>query len=112
MNKLLPAFVLTALLTTAMLPARGFAATGRLNFQGRLVDAASKNPKNGTFALTFRICETPSGSCASPLWTEVQSVPVVNGLFSAQLGAATPLTSAVFAMGAERFLEIQVETET
>lgn len=105
-------FVLTALLTAALLPATGFAATGRLNFQGRLVDAASKNPKNGTFNLTFRICETQSGSCATPLWTEVQSVPVVNGLFSAQLGAATPLTSAVFAMGAERFLEIQVESET
>lgn len=103
---------LTALLLTAILAPMSFAASGRMNFQGRLIDAASKNPKNGSFNITFRICDTETGSCVSPLWTESQAVPVVNGLFSAQLGAATPLTPSVFAAGSDRFLEIQVESET
>ncbi len=82
----------------------------RINFQGKLLDT-NKNPRNGSYSITFRICDTPSGSCASPIWAETQaSVSVVNGVFNVQLGAVTPLSADVFADPA-RYLEIQIGAE-
>lgn len=86
------------------------AVPDRINFQGKLVDT-NNNPRNGSYSLTFRLCDTPSGSCASPLWTETQpSVTVTNGVFSAPLGSVTPLTASVFD-AATRYLEIQIGSE-
>ena len=44
---------------------------------------------DGSYDLTFKIYATPSGGRA--LWTETKSVQVVNGVFDAILGSATPL---------------------
>jgi len=83
---------------------------GRINFQGKLLDT-NKNPRNGNYNLTFRLCDTLAASCASPLWNETQSnVPVSNGVFSVQLGNSTPITPSVMA-GSSVFLEIQIGAE-
>jgi hypothetical protein len=70
-----------------------------INFQGRLSDQGG-NPRNGAFDMTFRICDSPGGNCAAApgqLWTETHTgasqVSVVNGIFSVQLGAVTPIPS-------------------
>jgi len=82
----------------------------RINFQGKLLDT-NKNPRNGSFNLVFRICDTPASSCASPIWTESQTgVPVTNGVFSLQLGSVTPLPATAFSSD-ERYLEIQIGSE-
>ena len=90
---------------------RAFAAVpGFINFQGRLLDA-NKLPRNGSFTMTFKICDTLAGDCSSPLWTEVKNVSVTNGVFAVQLGSTTALTSGVFSAAA-RYLEITVGAET
>lgn len=100
------------------LQAPGYAAVpGLVNFQGSLLDA-SKLPRTGNYAMTFRICDSLAGACTIPcavgnpcLWTEDQNVAVANGVFSVQLGGVAAIDPAVFG-GAARYLEIVVAGET
>ena len=80
-----------------------------INFQGRLLDS-NKLPRNGLFAVTFKICNTLAGDCSSPLWFENKTVSVANGVFAVQLGSTTALTPGVFSAAA-RWLDITVEGE-
>ncbi len=66
----------------------------KISYQGQLNDQAGA-PVNGTVSMTFSLYEVESGGSA--LWSETQSVQVSNGVFSVQLGAATPLVSSLFA---------------
>ena len=93
------------------------AVPGLINFQGRLLDS-DKLPRNGDYAMTFRICDSLAGSCAGGcavgnpcLWTENRTVTAANGVFSVQLGAVTPIDPAVFG-GDTRYLEMVVAGET
>lgn len=84
-----------------------------LSHQGRLLDG-SDNPVTGTRDLTFRIYETPTGG--TPLWTETHlSVPVTNGLYSVILGSTVTISGDLIvtggALGTERFLEIEVQSD-
>lgn len=94
----------------AALPAAA-GVSPRVTVQGRLLDPATGSPKEESSAdLTFKVFAAASGGTA--LWTEgPTTVSLDNGLFSAELGASVPLSSAVF-LGAARWLEIQVESET
>lgn len=93
------------------IPATVLAVPGRIRFQGRLTDA-NKTQRNGTFSMTFRICDSLAGSCVSPLWTETQpSVQVTNGLFATRLGMINALSETIFT-GDTTYLEIEVEGET
>src|SRR5262245_46430508 len=90
------------------------AVPDRINFQGRLLDS-SKLPRNGTFSMTFRVCDSAASDCSNgsggQLWTETQNVSVANGVFAVQLGADTSLTSSAFGTST-RYLEIIVAGET
>ncbi len=83
----------------------------RINFQGKLLDK-NKNPRNGTFDLTFSIWDSgPATSGGTMLWSETQSgVSVTNGVLSVQLGAVNPIYNTVFA-GSTAYLQIQVDSE-
>lgn len=90
------------------------AVPGYINFQGRLLDP-DKLPRNGSFPMTFRICNSLAGTCAAPcgtgcLWYEDQTVAVANGVFAVQLGSFTALTPSVFS-AETRFLQITVNGE-
>ena len=76
-----------------------------LNYQGRLVDPATGNPKNGTFPMVFRLYAVDAGGTA--LWTESRNVVVANGLFTVPLGDVTPLNLTHFD-GNDRWLGVQV----
>ena len=68
-----------------------------LNYQGRLLDPATGNPKpNGLYTMGFSIYDVES--LGSPLWTESRSVSVTGGLFSTLLGdiLATPPLLPIF----------------
>ena len=68
-----------------------------LNYQGRLLDPATGNPKpNGSYAMSFNIYDVEA--LGSPLWTENRSVSLTGGLFSTLLGdvSPTPLPLAIF----------------
>lgn len=55
-----------------------------MRYQGVLMDA-SENPVNGIRSIQFSIYDVFTGGTA--LWTETQSVTVVNGLFNVVLGS-------------------------
>jgi hypothetical protein len=60
-----------------------------LNYQGYLTNPGG-TPVNAPVVMTFRLYNGSSGGVA--LYTETQlSVPVINGLFNAVIGSATPL---------------------
>lgn len=80
---------------------------GKINFQGYLTDNVG-NPLNGTFGMTFKIYNAPSGG--SLLWTESQTVSVNDGIFDVLLGSSTPIPGSVFT-GSNRYLEVKVEAE-
>ncbi|MCP3888150.1 MAG: hypothetical protein GY702_04660 [Desulfobulbaceae bacterium] len=63
-----------------------------INYQAYLTDSAGL-PVNETPAITFRIYDAVTGG--SLLWSDVLAVPVINGIFSVQLGTpANPLPVA------------------
>ena len=70
----------------------------KINYQGRLTDAAGNPKANGQYNMIFRIFTAASGGAA--IWTEVRDgsnrVTVTNGQFAVQLGDVTALTPAVF----------------
>jgi hypothetical protein len=79
-----------------------------INYQGFLTDTTGQ-ALDGTYMITFRLYEQPTG-VATIKWEEVHSeVNVVNGLFNVLLGSITPLT-AEHVVG-QRYLEIKVEDE-
>jgi len=97
-------FLLGAFLWAA--GARAQSAPGMINFQGRLTDT-SNNPLSGNHSFIFSLHVAATGGL--PIWTETQpAIPVTNGIFSAQLGAVTPLTSDLFA-GATLYLQVAVD---
>lgn len=78
-----------------------------MHYQGVLMDA-SGNPVNGIRSIQFSIYDVFTGGTA--LWTETQSVTVVNGLFNVVLGSVNPLPGDLF-YGSERYLGIKVAND-
>ena len=104
--------VFIAALATAILfaavPAARCAIPAQINFQGKLLDK-SNNPRNGSYNFTFKIYDALTAG--NLLWSETQSgLSVSNGVFTAQLGAVTPIPASAFG-GASAFLEITVGAE-
>ena len=69
-------------------PARG-QVPRLIQYQGYLTGAASQ-PVHSTQTMAFNLYAAATGG--APLYTETQSVVVVNGVFNATIGAVTPLT--------------------
>jgi hypothetical protein len=70
----------------------------KINYQGRLTNAAGVAKPNGQYNMKFRIFSVLSGGSA--IWTEVREatnrVTVTSGQFNVQLGDVTTLTPSVF----------------
>ena len=100
-----------ALLLSAFLavPAAASNLPLRVQFQGRLTDPATGNPRNGAYDMTFKLYAAPSGGSA--LWTESQTqVPVSNGVFAVQLGSLTALSPDLLT-GASAYLGVTVSPD-
>lgn len=88
-----------------------------VNFQGKLLDPATNNPKNGPTDFTFRICNHPTNACDCPadaacLWEEAQAeVNVANGVFSVRLGSITAIPTEALA-GATAYLSVTVSGDS
>ena len=97
---------LTALLLLQAVAAAASHLPSKINFQGKLLDSVTSEPRNGTFAMTFRLYAAPTGGAAQ--YTETQSgVAVANGVFSVQIGTVTGLFPELF-QGASAYLSVQV----
>jgi hypothetical protein len=82
-----------------------------INYQGRLTDATGNPVADGPQLMKFIIYDAPTGGV--DLWgTGFETVQVVNGLFSVQLGAPPMpvLPNDLFAGDTTRFLGITVGT--
>ncbi|MEO0071652.1 MAG: hypothetical protein ABIK39_06180, partial [candidate division WOR-3 bacterium] len=77
-----------------------------LSYQGKLTDSLGNPVPDGNYQLTFRLYTEETGG--SPFWTEEQTITVRNGLFSALLGAVTPIGSVPDA--GVLYLSLQVGT--
>ena len=62
----------------------------RLNYQGYLTNTSSAPISNPSLSIVFKIYNVPVGGSA--LFTEIQTVPVTNGLFNVILGTNSALT--------------------
>jgi hypothetical protein len=81
----------------------------KINFQGKLIDPATYEPRNGAFTMTLRLYNAPTGG--SVLFTETQTgVPVSNGVFSVQVGSTAYLAPELFS-GASAYLSVQVSPD-
>jgi hypothetical protein len=78
----------------------------QINYQGIIKNTSGQNVSDGNYQLTFRIYNEPTGG--TPLWSEIQTMAVSNGIFSALLGSVTPLAVSFDQI---RFLGITVNTE-
>ena len=83
----------------------------KINFQGRLADAAGSAKPNGQYNMTFRIYGDLSGGSA--VWTEVREqtnrVTVTNGQFNVQLGDVTVLSPSILS---DQTLYFEIELPT
>lgn len=86
-----------------------FAGAAELNYQARLTDPGTGDPREGVFSMTFRLYDSSMGDTA--LWTETKDVPVRNGLFSTLLGDTVPVPATIF-NGQDLWLGITVGTDT
>lgn len=97
------------LLVALCVAALATAAPPVVNHQGFLTDASGQ-PLNGTAALAFGVFAVASGGSA--LWTESHpSVPVVDGVYSVELGSIAPFPSTLWD-GSDRWLEVSANGET
>jgi len=69
------------------------AAPNLISYQGNLNDGIGE-PVNANVAFVFSIYDAPVDGI--PLWTENQSIEVINGIFDVQLGADTPISAHIF----------------
>jgi hypothetical protein len=80
-----------------------------ISYVGRLLDPATGLPKaNGSYTVAFSLYDVGSGG--APLWTEIKSVTVANGLFTTLLGDTTPLNLSQF-NGQDLFLGITIGSD-
>lgn len=91
--KCLPAIGVFTLMTVLALSVLAFAGIPQtINYQGYLKNTATGAPVSGLVSMTFSLYSsaTPRNN---PVWVENQPmVPVTNGIYSTQLGSATPIT--------------------
>ena len=85
----------------------------KMNFQGRLTNAANVTVPNGTYNMRLKLYTVDTVGTA--VWAEdrlvsaSQGVTITNGLFTIQLGSITTLPASLFASGA-LYLEIELPT--
>lgn len=99
--------VFAAALLTAALSAQA-AVPQRLNFQARLTDSGG-TPIDGIVVIQFSLYDAPTNGTEQ--WTETQSVAVVEGLMSVQLGSSNPITAAVLTSAPDLYLAVNVESD-
>ena len=83
----------------------------KVNYQGRLTNAAGTPMADGQYNMTFRLYSVLSGGSAT--WTEVHAttnrITVTNGQFAVQLGGVSALTPAMFT-SQPLYLEVELPT--
>ncbi|HTY13199.1 MAG TPA: hypothetical protein VMD02_03310 [Candidatus Omnitrophota bacterium] len=82
---------------------------GLINYQGILKDSTGHVVSNPALPMTFSIYAGATGGTA--LWSEMQTVSVESGNFSAQLGSVNPIGTSIFD-GAANYLGVKAGTDS
>jgi len=77
------------------------------SYQGVLRDASGNIVDNGVYTLGFKLWSAAEGG--TELWTELQSVPVIDGIFSAVLGVSETFSSTAADFESPLWLEMWIE---
>ena len=88
-------YFLTGVLVIFFLLASGIvlAVPGVVTYQGKLTNPDGTIVGNGTYSVTFSIYDVSSGGTA--LWSETQTVNVVDGIFNVSLGSSTQIPADI-----------------
>lgn len=102
--------LLAGCLFSRLWPAAGFGRVPlRINYQGRMADVAG-SPVNLETEAAFSLYTCPSGGGA--IWSETQSVRVVDGVFNVLLGRVNPLDPEDFSAYPAAYLGVKMGTDT
>ena len=101
--------LLGIILALAAAPALALIQPLRINFQGKLIDPSTNNPRTGPVTLIFNLYNVPTAGAS--LYTETQSMTVTNGVFSVEIGTITALSRELF-LGASVYLGVTVQGDT
>ena len=105
-----PLHTLLFLLTWLFVSGAHATPPAQIPYQGLLLNSAGGTPVTTSVSMDFAIYDMLIGGTA--LWNETHAtVPVLDGVYSVDLGTFTPLTSAVLQSGTV-FLEIVINGET
>ena len=85
------AFLASLLLSIAVMAPAFSQAPDPISFQGKLTDSNGNPINQNGLSMTFRMYKN-----LSVIWTETQSVDVVDGVFNVYLGAVTALDTVAF----------------
>ena len=103
--KKIAALFLVLTFAMGLAPAQA-AVPNTLNYQGQLSSLAGV-PVNSTVSITFKLYASSTGGTA--LWSETQSIAVVNGQYNATLGSSVTLNQTLF--NTSLYLGISVGTD-
>ena len=89
-------------------PAVLSAAPHSMSYQAMLKTSAGVPVANGFHTVTFSLYRSSSGGSA--LWSEIQTVATLGGLFSVTLGSSVPIPDSAFADTAA-YLQLAVASD-
>ncbi len=98
-------FAIIILFTTSVVYA---ASSDFISFQAKLVNIDGTNVNDGTYTFLFSIYDSNSGGTL--LWQESQSINVVDGVVSVDLGSVTPFPTNLFENN-DLYLQIDMDTD-
>jgi hypothetical protein len=75
------------------------------NFQGTLTDSLG-NPLTGEYPIRFQLFDAETGG--NNLYTEINSVTVVDGCYSVYIGEVTPIDPGILLLNPDVWLEVSV----
>lgn len=86
----------------------GVALSPNFSYQGRLMDDAGQPVPDGDYEMTISIYQGSSGGTEA--YSQTQTIPVENGLFTTSVGLAGDIDPEIFAQ--PTWMEVAVEGET
>lgn len=79
------------------------------SYQGQLTDSLGNPVADGNYQITFRLYNAEDDDVGDALWTETQTVSLIDGLFNVMLGANTTIPTELFAQ--KLWLGVEVESD-
>ncbi len=107
MGKRLSGIMILTIFSLIIMNTLALAVPMTINYQGKLTDP-NGSVLNGEYQMSFSLFDTDTNGTA--LWSEQQTVAVINGIYNVELGVVNPLTASIF-NNENLYLEVGIESE-